>query len=210
MNLGKDELNNILNNTSINDALNKIGDLDSVKNALLSGNIEQLGNIGEELSSICSDLMNYSGNLPGELANVINGLPDNFSNIVSGLGGIPDMISIDNLTNIASDAFDNVTRNDFNKYIRFIKFSNKCNFLIGSVLFLACSIEEIMKELRVLLYQKNIFRRNKMLAVKNENYILTYDDESIIIEDKKNNSIKFFYFRKWIKKFWNNPEKTLM
>lgn len=94
-NLSPGDLSSLLNQINISSALGNLPDLDSLTDMINMGDLSSLGNFSGDFSSIFEGLSSLDiGSLPGNLSDIMSSLPDNFGNIMNGLGGIPDLGSL--------------------------------------------------------------------------------------------------------------------
>lgn len=108
--LSPSELNSLINISNISSSLNSLPNLDSLMNMISSGNLASLGNYTRQLSNITSQLSSLTNmQLPGNLNSILNGMPTNFSGILNGMGGIPGLSTIKNLTSNITGSITNIT-----------------------------------------------------------------------------------------------------
>lgn len=94
----------------ISSTLKKLPDLDSLLSNIQSGNLSMLGNYSSHLAGLTNQLQMVSNvSLPGNLNSVINNLPSNFNSIMSGVGGIPSISNISNITSSLTGNISNIT-----------------------------------------------------------------------------------------------------
>lgn len=109
-NLTDTDLSKLYNVADIAGTLKQLPDLNSLMSSVQSGNLAMLGNYSSQLSSLTNQLQNVSNlSLPGNLNSVINSLPTNFSSIMSGVGGIPSISNISNITSSLTGNISNIT-----------------------------------------------------------------------------------------------------
>lgn len=110
--LNPSELSSLINMSNISDSLKSLPDLNNLMDMIGSGNLASLGNYAGQLSNITSQLGNLSLSnipLPGNLNSILDNIPTNFSGIMNGIGGVPGISTITNLTSNITGSISNLT-----------------------------------------------------------------------------------------------------